>query len=156
MILRTYSELHVGMSEILHAGFGLQGFLTRDHLDEGVALVTVDDAGLNSTKSRKDRLQLVFIGLTATESNCVSGLSMRWNEREPTLLLRRKGSCCTLYSWSARERPGQSRESEIVTFDVALGQAVVVLDPLWPWRRESVILTCRARTSTAGRTSLTI
>jgi len=56
----TYPELHVGVPVVLHAFFGRKGFLSGDHLDEGMALIEIDNARLDASKAREDGAELVF------------------------------------------------------------------------------------------------
>ena len=58
----THSQLHVGMPEMLHPFFGNDGFVASDHLDKGMALVDVDDAGLHPAKLNEDLSQFLLVG----------------------------------------------------------------------------------------------
>ncbi len=44
---RTHSKLHIRRFVTLHSVFGLLSVLASEHLDKGVALVNVDDTGLD-------------------------------------------------------------------------------------------------------------
>lgn len=44
---RTHSELHIRGLVALHSIFSLLSVLASEHFDEGMALVDVDDAGLD-------------------------------------------------------------------------------------------------------------
>jgi hypothetical protein len=50
---------------MLHAFFGRHGITTRDHLDEAMPLLLVDDTRLNHTKLREDGTQ-IFVVTSAT------------------------------------------------------------------------------------------
>lgn len=43
----TYSKLHLSRLVTLHALFGGHSIVAREHLDECMALVSIDDAGLD-------------------------------------------------------------------------------------------------------------
>ena len=43
----TYSKLHIRRSIALHSFFGMHSILTGKHLDEGMALVDIDNACLH-------------------------------------------------------------------------------------------------------------
>ena len=43
----TYSKLHLGRLVTLHALFGGHSIVAREHLDKCMALVCIDDAGLD-------------------------------------------------------------------------------------------------------------
>ena len=43
----TYSKLHFSRLVTLHSFFSAHGIVASKHLDEGVALLNVDDAGLD-------------------------------------------------------------------------------------------------------------
>ena len=51
------------MPECLHAFLGAHRLIAGNHLDEGVALIGVDNAGLHAAIGRKDLLQLLVVGL---------------------------------------------------------------------------------------------
>lgn len=53
----TYAQGGVAAA-VLHGVFGVHGFVAADHLDEGVALLPVDDAGLHDAELVKDAAQL--------------------------------------------------------------------------------------------------
>lgn len=59
----TYPELHVAGLVLLHTLAGIHSILTVDHLDEGMALVDVDNASLDNTKLVEKRAQ---VGLRRT------------------------------------------------------------------------------------------
>lgn len=42
-----YSQLHVSRFVTLHSFFGLHGISAGQHLDESMALIGIDDAGLD-------------------------------------------------------------------------------------------------------------
>ena len=45
------------MSVVFHVGLGSLGILAGKHLDKGMSLVLVDDAGLDGTVAAKDGAQ---------------------------------------------------------------------------------------------------
>ena len=56
----TYSKLHVSRLVTLHSIFGAHGIVSREHLDEGVALINIDDAGLDQAELFEDSAQDIF------------------------------------------------------------------------------------------------
>lgn len=56
----TYSQSDFQVPVILGAFFSSQGVLPGEHLDECVALVLVDDAGLDSAEAAENATQLLL------------------------------------------------------------------------------------------------
>lgn len=56
----AYPKLELLVPGLLHAGFGALGVLAVVHLDESMALVLVDDAGLDLSKTVENLAEFVF------------------------------------------------------------------------------------------------
>ncbi len=54
---KSYPELEIQASRFFHANLCPLGVLAEVHLDEGVSLVLVDDAGLDLAKAAEDLSQ---------------------------------------------------------------------------------------------------
>lgn len=56
----TYSKLHVSRFVRFHSFTSIDSVVAADHLDKSVALVNVNNAGLNDTKLAEQRTEMRF------------------------------------------------------------------------------------------------
>ena len=73
---KTYAQLQIGGFLHFHAFLGRHGVVAREHLDEGVSLLGVDDTRLDHAKSGEDGLE-VFLGRSIVPLSVVVGRDQR-------------------------------------------------------------------------------
>jgi hypothetical protein len=93
----AYPELKVRAAHVLHGGLGPLGVLAEEHLDKGMALVLVDDAGLDLAETVEDFAELVFGAAGRGQSTVLIRGAAACARAVSVLTLHRpqKGSGCT-------------------------------------------------------------